>query len=149
MRLSSHITPHRELAEARWLHSPAAPPAAGHGGFTAQLLDAAVLTQAPARSDRARAADWALRVCRAGQLRPLGPVPRLLALALTAQAPAAAENGLGERDQLAYMCGLTTRELTHVLDLLVDAGFLQSWQFDPSTEDAVWSLATPDHPTAY
>ncbi|WP_406516129.1 hypothetical protein OH809_38560 [Streptomyces sp. NBC_00873] len=146
MRLDFHTTtPHKELRDAHWLHYPARP-GTGRAGFTAQLLDAAVRTQAPARRDRARAADWALRTCPAARFRPLGPLPRLLALVLTAHLPAGSPQApvLAEGDLLARMRGLNPPELVHVLDLLVDTDFLQSWAYGPNPEDVQWEFALPD-----
>ncbi|MFJ1847774.1 hypothetical protein [Streptomyces sp. NPDC088146] len=145
MRLDLHATaPHEELQDARWLYSPTRP-GTGPVGFTAQLLDAAVRTQAPARRDRARAADWALRTCPAARFRPLGPLPRLLALALTAHLPAGSPAPAhAEGDLLARMCGLTPPELVHVLDLLVNTDFLQSWTYGPNPEDMQWEFTQPD-----
>lgn len=48
----------RELERARWLSVTDGP---GAAGITAEVRDAALLAQAPARPDRRHAADWALR----------------------------------------------------------------------------------------
>ncbi|MFJ7063285.1 hypothetical protein ACIQVA_37470 [Streptomyces microflavus] len=47
MQLGPGTTPLDELRQAQWLHT-FAPPKPGSEGFTAQLLDAALRTQAPA-----------------------------------------------------------------------------------------------------
>ncbi|MFE5097405.1 hypothetical protein ACFRCI_45810 [Streptomyces sp. NPDC056638] len=138
MRLGAHTAPHTELEEACWLWSPARPKT-GLEGF----MDVAVRTQALTRRDRARAADWALRTCPAARIRPL---PRLLALVLIAHLPADSPQAplLAEGDLLARMCGLTPPELVHVLDLLVDTHFLQSWSYSPNPEDVQWEFALPN-----
>ncbi|MFF2411451.1 hypothetical protein [Streptomyces sp. NPDC058092] len=146
MRLDFHATaPHEELQDAHWLHSPAHP-CTGRAGFTAQLLDAAVRTQAPARHDRARAADWALRTCPATRFRPHGLLPRLLALVLTAHLPVGSPQAplLAEGDLLARICGLTPPELVPVLDLLAHTDFLLSWAYGPNLEDVQWEFALPN-----
>ncbi|MGW0316105.1 hypothetical protein [Streptomyces flavidovirens] len=142
MRLDSHNTPLQELADAHWLYSATAEPSGCHQqGFSAQILDATVRTQAPARRDRARAADWALRICHANPICLLGVAPRLLALTLASHTPTVSTHGLAETDHLTRMCGLTARELTDSLALLTAARWLQSWTFEPSTEDLRWTLA--------
>ncbi|MEU5288538.1 hypothetical protein AB0G97_31680 [Streptomyces sp. NPDC020755] len=137
-----------ELREAQWLHT-FTPPQRGSEGFTAQLLDVALRTQAPARSDRARAADWSLRTCRVKTLHPLGPLPRLLALALTAHSPASAseEEFSADQAQLVRMCGLAPQSLLHTLELLVETHFLQSWAQDCNREEVRWKLSLPKQPS--
>ncbi|MFJ2110310.1 hypothetical protein ACIOHH_37870, partial [Streptomyces microflavus] len=120
MQLGPGTTVLDELREAQWLHAFA--PRPGSEGFTAHLLDAALRTQAPARGDRARAADWSIRTCRVKTLHKLGPLPRLLALALTAHPPAGTSEEESSADQahLARMCGLAPQSLLHTLALLAD-----------------------------
>ncbi|XQE83700.1 hypothetical protein ACN24L_38045 [Streptomyces microflavus] len=136
-----------ELREAQWLHAFA--PRPGSEGFTAQLLDAALRTQAPARGDRARAADWSIRTCRVKTLHQLGPLPRLLALALAAHPPAGTSEEESSADQahLARMCGLAPQSLLHTLALLADTHFLHSWAHDLTHEDVRWKLALPEQPS--
>ncbi|MFE6682562.1 hypothetical protein [Streptomyces sp. NPDC057729] len=145
MQLGPGNGPFTELEDARWLHSLTLP-RSGREGFTAQLLDVAVRTQAPARKDRARAADWSLRICRSKKLRQLGPIPCLLALALTAH-PSAGELGVpacAEQESLTRMCGLTSQKLVNVLDLLAGADFLHYWACGSDPEDLYWELVAPD-----
>ncbi|MFE9400095.1 hypothetical protein [Streptomyces flavidovirens] len=141
MRLSSSRAPLEELEDTRWLHSPTGEPSDHYRqGLTARILDATVRTQAPARRDRARAADWALRICHAKHIRVLDVAPRLLALALASHTPAGSTHGLVELDQLTRICGLEPRQLTDQLDLLAAARCVQYWTFEPSTEDLTWAL---------
>lgn len=56
MRLASHAAPWHELEHAGWLRCNER----RHGYTQAQILDAAVLNQAPGREERARAAHWTL-----------------------------------------------------------------------------------------
>ena len=139
MRLGVPTAALQELRDARWLCGPV--PGSAERGFALQLLDPAVGTQAPNRADRARAADWALRVCRVSRVRTLGPGPRLLALALAAHLPAGSSSSTGEKDLLTYLCGLSPQELTQTLDLLMDSGLLQSWALDLDNADVCWVFA--------
>ncbi|WP_327389207.1 hypothetical protein OG728_37910 [Streptomyces microflavus] len=147
MQLGPGTTVLDELREAQWLHAFA--PRPGSEGFTAQLLDAALRTQAPARGDRARAADWSIRTCRVKTLHQLGPLPRLLALALAAHTPAGTSEEESSADQahLARMCGLAPQSLLHTLALLADTHFLHSWAHDLTHEEVRWKLALPEQPS--
>lgn len=148
MGIGSCTTTYRELEEVHWLHSPTAPEA-GREGFTAQLLDPVLRTQAPARKDRARAADWSLRCCRAKNLCRLDPLSRLLALALTAHCPDEGDRSaapLVERVYLARICGVTPQGLGPALDRLVEACFLRQWSYSPGLEDMRWEVAQPRSP---
>lgn len=144
MQLGPGTEPFDELHGVRWLHT-LAPSQLGSEGFTAQLLDVGLRTQAPARGDRARAADWSLRTCRVKALHQLGPLPRLLALALAAHSPAGASEEESSADQahLARMCGLGPQSLLRTLGLLVDTHFLESWAHDLTYEEVRWKLALP------
>lgn len=55
MRLPSEVSAFTELETAGWLRSATRP--VHRAGFSVELLDIAVRTQAPARADRARAAN--------------------------------------------------------------------------------------------
>ncbi|MFW3464462.1 hypothetical protein ACN24K_30835 [Streptomyces microflavus] len=148
MRLGAGATALAELQEVQWLYTTV-PPRPGSEGFTAHLLDVALRTQAPARGDRARAADWSIRTCRVKTLHQLGSLPRLLALALAAHPPAGASEEESSADQahLARMCGLAPQSLLHTLALLADTHFLQSWAHDLTHEEVRWKLALPEQPS--
>lgn len=144
MQLSASPTALDELQGAQWLHA-FTPPQPGSEGFTAQLLDVTLRTQAPARRDRARAADWSLRTCRVKTLHPLGPLPRLLVLVLAAHPPAdtSEEESSADQAHLARMCGLAPQNLLRTLELLADTNFLQSWAHDLTHEEVRWKPALP------
>ncbi|MGW3687105.1 hypothetical protein [Streptomyces sp. NPDC005125] len=90
MRLGRDLAPWDELEEARWLlRLPHPTEQMGPRTAAGQLLDATVLTQEPARRDRQRAADWALRVVSRPRLRALPAADRVTALVLTRTTPPA------------------------------------------------------------
>jgi hypothetical protein len=70
-----------EWERARWLRATAASAA---GGIAAELLDATLSGQAPARDHRRRAADWALRAGCPSKTGAVGPLPRLAGVYLAA-----------------------------------------------------------------
>ncbi|MFD8111013.1 hypothetical protein ACFV3A_32815, partial [Streptomyces microflavus] len=142
MRLGRGATALAELQDARWLYSPT-PPGGRGGGFTAQLLDAAVRMQTPTVKDRSRAADWILRTCQRKELRELDALPRLLALALAVHAPSGQSGApaSAEQEVLARMCGLPAQGLIPVLNALVSARFLRSWVPRPASEELLWEVA--------
>lgn len=144
MRLGSDAAPHQALESAGWLCLHDVRPDGRRQGFPALLLDPTVCTQAPGRHSRARAADWALRVCAGRQLRPLGTAPRLLALVLGAHLPAGSAHAAADQDMLGRLSGLTLPQLPRVLDLLVDTRFLRSWTFEAVSGDVRWALSSPD-----
>ncbi|WP_051879122.1 hypothetical protein [Streptomyces sp. NRRL B-24720] len=95
MRLARTHAPWDELEDAHWLRRlPHPTEQTGHGTAAAQLLDATVLTQEPARHDRHRAADWALRAVSQPRLRGLPAADRLTALVLAAHHSPGAVVGL-------------------------------------------------------
>ncbi|MFD7225518.1 hypothetical protein ACFV9P_31650 [Streptomyces sp. NPDC059892] len=85
MRLLHDPTPWQELEAARWLHllTPA-DHEPRHHARTVQLLAPGVLNQAPSRTDRHQAADWALRIIASPPPGAQPPAARLTHLALTA-----------------------------------------------------------------
>lgn len=143
MRLGTDTAPHHALESTGWLHLQDARPDSRRQGFTARLLDPTVRTQAPGRLSRARAADWALRLCGASQLRSLEVSPRLLALVLGAHLAAGPARAAVDRDVLSRLSGLTLPQLPQLLDLLVDVRFLQSWTFEAASGDVRWALSSP------
>ncbi|PJM91460.1 hypothetical protein [Streptomyces sp. CB01373] len=134
LRLNTTPGPWRELEHARWLRPL---PESTANEIVVALLDAAVLGQAPARPDRMRAADWALRASTAGAI---GPVPQLMHLYLAAHTDPHAGSGLCELDQMARACGVSPAVLPGTLDQLAATGLLKSWQACPDSEDLHWTL---------
>ncbi|MFI1702584.1 hypothetical protein ACH419_42645 [Streptomyces bobili] len=117
--------PWRDLEHARWLRIGAAGTA---NEVVAELLDAALLSQAPAGPDRAQAADWALRAATAPTAgATVGPLLQLTSLYLTAHADPDTGTGLAEPDQMARACGTHPAHLPDALDQLTARGLLSSW----------------------
>lgn len=143
MRLGPDAAPCQALESAGWLCVQGLLPSSPRQGFTARLLDPTVHTQAPGRRSRARAADWALRVCSARQLRPLHMGPRLLALVLSTHLTARSTHAAADQEMLGRLSGLTAPEMFDVLELLVDRRFLGSWAFDAESGDVRWVLRPP------
>ncbi|MFD3613193.1 hypothetical protein ACFWXA_35085 [Streptomyces atroolivaceus] len=139
MRLDDAAYARQDLEDAGWLHVFPRWPQARQQDLTAQLLDATVWSQAPGRLARARAADWALRVCSTPQLRGLEVTPRLLGLTLTAYAEGENPRTCIEAEALTRTCALDATDHSRVLDLLLCTGFLSSWSCDPHTGDLEWS----------
>lgn len=130
--------PWRELEHARWLRIV---PANAANEAVAELLDAALLGQAPARPDRMQAADWALRASSSSTAGATGPLLRLASVYLAAHADPEAGSGLSKFDQMAHACGVPLVELPTLLDQLAATGLLRSWQACPDSGDLHWTLA--------
>ncbi|OIJ63413.1 hypothetical protein [Streptomyces mangrovisoli] len=133
-----------DLERANWLHI-AAPRTTRE--ITARLLDTALLGQAPARPDRRRAADWAMRVGRSPRTEGNGPLEQLAATYLAAYADPSGE-GRKEHDQMARAIGLSTAQLMLLLDQLRASGLLTAWWSCPDSEDLYWMLRSADGPQA-
>lgn len=145
MRAGLHTTARTELEEAAWLHCDSSVPLRAGSGFVGYLTDPVLLTQAPGRGDRCRAADWALRVGHMLELRDNTPVSRLLALALAAHSSADSPHALAEEDLLCRTADLSPGQLHYELDLLVDSQVLQRWSHDRHSGDLLWTIT---HATA-
>ncbi|MGW0955341.1 hypothetical protein ACWDAO_07750 [Streptomyces sp. NPDC001212] len=124
----------RELDHARWLYPL---PESTANEIVVALLDATLLGQAPARPDRMRAADWALRASTAGAT---GPVPRLAYLYLAAHTDPEVGSGLCELDQIARACGISPSALPNTLSQLASTGLLKTGRVRPDSEDLHWIL---------
>ena len=139
MRLARTHAPWDELEDAHWLRRlPHPTEQTGHGTAAAQLLDATVLTQEPARRDRHQAADWALRAVSQPRLRGLPAADRLTALVLAAHHSPNPGRTSMEADHLTRACGLDRNKLTATLDRLVTVNAVGAWMFEPVTEDVSW-----------
>ncbi|MFD6432082.1 hypothetical protein [Streptomyces venezuelae] len=135
--------PWHELERARWLRSA---PARAANELVAELLDATLLGQAPARSDRRHAADWALRAgcpSRAGTAEPL---VQLASVYLAAHTDPQTGSGWSELEQMARAGGTEPAELPHVFDRLVATRLLRTWNADPDAEDLHWTLEDRTRP---
>jgi hypothetical protein len=134
LRLGSGVGPWRELNESGLLHTGSS----DQRTIAVQILDAGLLTQHPARPDRLRAADWALRcVCPA---RTSTPLLRLAALAFVARTARTSDQGVSEVEHVARECGVRAAALPSLLGQLVTAGVLASWQTAPETGEVSWRL---------
>ncbi|MEU1006390.1 hypothetical protein ABZ375_38595, partial [Streptomyces tibetensis] len=137
LRLNAVPNPWRELEHARWLRIT---PATAANEVVVELLDAALLGQAPARPDRMRAADWALRASSSSTAGTTGPLPQLASAYLAAHADPQTGSGLSELDQMARACGVPLEELPALLAQLAATGLLRSWQACPDSGDLHWTL---------
>ncbi|WP_119581875.1 hypothetical protein [Streptomyces europaeiscabiei] len=140
LRLGSNPTPWQELEQARWLRRI---PDHATDKVAAVLLDAALLGQAPTRTDRCHAADWALRASCRGQAGALGPLPQVVRVYLAAHSLSETGHGLNEADRTAHECGIQPEELPHVLQQMTAAGLLNAWRISADTEDLHWVLPAP------
>ncbi|QCD60821.1 hypothetical protein CEB94_29420 [Streptomyces hawaiiensis] len=128
----------RELERARWLSVVAGP---GTEGVALQLRDATLLTQAPARPDRRRAADWALRRGSLARTRGTEPRLQLLGVYLAAYSDPDLGVGLREYDRVVHDCGMPDHRLSRALHDLADNGVLKTWQICPDSGDLHWKLS--------
>lgn len=136
LRLADGPAPWRELEHARWLRttSPAA------NAVVAELLDATLLSQAPARPDRLQAADWALRVGHRARAGAIGSLPHLASVYLAAHSVPETGHGLCEFDRMTHDCAIDHAVLPDVLDQLAGAGLFASWQVCPDSGDLHWNM---------
>ncbi|WP_430378162.1 hypothetical protein [Streptomyces sp. B1-3] len=127
----------QELAQARWLSVIDGP---GPAGIAAVIHD--VLAQSPARPDRRRAADWAMRSGCPAQMGATEPQLRLLGLHLTAHSDPSSGEGLIERNRVVRNCGIRDQELHGALNRLTANDVLDGWRICPESEDVHWTLAS-------
>ncbi|MFK4152936.1 hypothetical protein ACI2LV_13275 [Streptomyces fungicidicus] len=134
MRLRGHRELWQELAHVGWLELPdfrSAP-------MQLRLLDATVLDQPPGCRARRRAAHWALHPAPL-TLPTAPPALRLTALALAAHASPHAEHSV-EMDILARLCGHSSQQTKELLDRLVSARTLATWQHRRETDEVLWQF---------
>ncbi|MFJ9154150.1 hypothetical protein ACIRP7_40285 [Streptomyces sp. NPDC102270] len=133
MRLHRRAELWLELEHAGWLHRPSR----SYSPVQAQLLDAADL-QAPGRTARIRAAQWALHPTPLAASAALPSALRLTALVLAAHSTAGA--GGGELDALTRQCGQPPQQLEDLLDQLVRARLVTAWHHRHDSDEVQWEL---------
>ncbi|MEV7031690.1 hypothetical protein AB0N99_15855 [Streptomyces sp. NPDC093272] len=135
LRLEAAADAWRELRDAGLIRTL---PSDGRA-VVVQILDPGLLTQHPARPDRLRAADWAMRgLCpaRTGSTPPL----QLAALFAIAWTDRGTGQGATEMDQMARECGSPIAALPPVLNQLVTAEVLTTWQAVPEAGELRWCI---------
>lgn len=139
LRLGAAMDPRRELSHAGWLHVAPHHPLTDPRLRVVQLLDMDSFSQHPARPDRLRAADWALRLtsCIRADSKPS---PRLVALCLAAHSARGSTQGTAEVEQLARECGLAGPTFIGVVESLTKKEVLSSWSVSQTSEDLHWTL---------
>ncbi|WP_251070837.1 hypothetical protein [Streptomyces sp. ISL-96] len=143
MRLAHEPTLWHELEAMHWLRRESQSAAEPHRtGISVQLLDIAILAQAPGRPERHRAADWAARTASCVAARRLPATARLTKLALAAYLGPESLQGVAEADRVRRACGLSLHALFATLDQLVTTGAVATWALCPATEDLHWELRT-------
>ncbi|MFF7975902.1 hypothetical protein [Streptomyces sp. NPDC007905] len=135
MRLHGHQEAWEELIQTGWLTSPDLRSAT----VTVQVLDPAVLDQAPGRNARRQAAHWALRPSPMVLPAAAPLILRLTALAVAAQSALPARHGT-DMDLLARMCGHSPAQIAELLDRLVAIRTLTAWTYDRTTDEVLWQL---------
>lgn len=134
LRLESAVSAWRELDQTGLMRTYPTTRRA----VAVQLLDAGLLTQHPARPDRLRAADWALRgACPAHASTPL---LRLAALSLVVRTARTSDHHAAEAEHVARECGVPAAALPSLLEQLVTAGVLLNWQAVLDTGEVSWRL---------
>ncbi|MET7724785.1 hypothetical protein [Streptomyces mirabilis] len=129
----------RELERARWARVVNR---LGTARVAVELLDAAVLAQSPARPDRRRAADWALRAGCPARIGGAEPHLRLSGVYLAARSDPSSGEGLSECDRILRDCGLRDQGFHGVLSRLTANGVLEGWRICPDSGDVHWTLAS-------
>ncbi|MFC4469331.1 hypothetical protein ACFPH6_33270 [Streptomyces xiangluensis] len=137
MRLHGRPELWHELQHADWLHCPARKPSP----MEAQLLDESALHQAPGRTARIRAAQWALRPAPLTIPPAMPPAVQLTALVLASHTTLRAGNA--ELDVLARLCGQSPQQLEDLLDRLVRCSLLASWRHHRDSDEVSWQLPGP------
>lgn len=132
----------QELEQARWLHHARLP----SGGHQAQLLDATVLTQAPGRTLRARAAGLTLRWAHSSGVHAQPAKVRLTAVALAAHLSPDGTRGSADLADFARVCALPEERLREAVERLGDTGMLSAWSLDSSAGELHWRTADADSP---
>jgi hypothetical protein len=107
-----------ELERARWVSVANGP---GAVRFAAQLHDAALLAQTPARPDRRRTGDWALRTGCPTWIGGVEPRLRLSGVYLAARSDPSSGEGLSEGDRIIRDCGLPDQGFHDVFSRLISA----------------------------
>ncbi|WP_245970679.1 hypothetical protein [Streptomyces rishiriensis] len=138
LRLGRDLLPWTELEQARCLRRTPACPGSESGGTIAQILDGGLFAQHPARPDRRKAADWALRMATVGGVSAGDPALRLTALCLAAHTDFSVGHGCVEADRIAHECGFVPEALTLVLGRLATS--LASWSVALDSGDLRWEL---------
>ncbi|MER7183594.1 hypothetical protein ABT404_29680 [Streptomyces hyaluromycini] len=136
MRLHGRPELWHELEHAGWLHRPTRT----HSPVHAHLLDDAVLAQAPGRTTRVRAAQWALRPTPLAVPPSLPPAVQLTALTLAAHT--AGGVGSGDLDALTRLCGQSTQQFEDLLDRLVGVRVVAAWQHHRDSGEVSWQART-------
>lgn len=139
LRLGDAMDPWLELSHAGWLRVVPHDPLTDPRMRVVQLLDMDWFSQHPARPDRLRAADWALRLtsCIGADSKPS---PRLVALCLATHSARGSAQGTAEVEQLARECGLPGPTFIAVVESLATKGVLNSWSLGQTSEDLRWTL---------
>ncbi|MFJ3720796.1 hypothetical protein [Streptomyces sp. NPDC090057] len=138
LRLDSS-DPWDALEHARWLRIR---PGSTGNEIVAELLDATLLGQIPARPDRTQAADWALRLTTPSATGGAAdPQLRLVSLYLTAHADPETRTGMTELDEMSRACATPSTRLLNVLEQLAVTGPLKSWEVRWLWGDLHWTLA--------
>jgi hypothetical protein len=137
MRLRGRGELWEELEHAGWLSCRAG----GHPHMEAQLLDAAVLAQRAGRRTRARAAQWALSPTPRALPDGWPPSVRLTALAVVSCT--SDEGGRIDMEALARLCGYSPHQIEELLDRLVAARMLASWQRCRENDEVSWHVPSP------
>lgn len=137
MRLRGRGELWEELEHAGWLSCRAG----GHPHMEAQLLDAAVLAQRAGRRTRARAAQWALSP--APRALPDGWPPSVRLTALAVASCTSDEGGRTDMEVLARLCGHSPHQIEELLDRLVAARMLASWQYCQESDEVSWHFPSP------
>jgi hypothetical protein len=138
LRLDRDPLPWDELERGRWLRGMSTAPECAARMVVVQILDGALFAQSPARPDRRRAADWALRTDGGRCVDTSDLSLRLVALCLAAHADSLTGRGCVELDRIARECGLVPAALPPVLDRL--AVSFASWRVALASGDLCWEL---------
>lgn len=144
LRLGASTDPWVELKQARWLRVPPHTSPTDRRVARLQLLDRGLLSQHPARPDRLRAADWALRLTCSIRAHSK-PSPRLVTLCLAAHSGPEGLHGTAEVEQLARECGLPSSTFLAVVKHLTTKEVVSEWTIGKSAEDLHWTLVSAFH----
>lgn len=112
----------------------------GSSASEVQLLDAALLDQAPGRAARRRAAHWALHPVLERLPACSPPALQLITLALAAHM----SSGICHRtdmEDLTRLSGQSRHQAAELLDRLVRTGILTSWRYDRDSDEVLWQPA--------